>query len=59
MEAVKIDGFSKADAAKAADILQQLESAGRKESVLLHDELRGLYNDNGTAMKSFNARARS
>jgi Holliday junction resolvasome RuvABC DNA-binding subunit len=59
LEAVKIDGFDKGDAAEAAKLLKQLEGAGRREATQLHDELRGLYGKNYKAVKSWESRQKA
>ena len=56
LEAVKIDGFDREDAARALKLVQQLEGADRNETKKLHDQLRGIYQTNWSAMKSYNAR---
>jgi flagellin-specific chaperone FliS len=55
---VKIDGFNREDAAKAVKILQQLETADRRESSQLNEQLRGLYKGNYQALSTWNARNR-
>lgn len=59
LEAVKIDGFNREDAAEAAKLLKQLEGAGRREATPLQDKLRGLYQKNYKAMKSWEARQKA
>jgi hypothetical protein len=56
LEAVKIDGFDKGDAAKAAKLLLKLESANRREASQLNAELRGLYGKNYNAVRNWEAR---
>jgi hypothetical protein len=58
LEAVKIDGFNREDAVKAVKIVQQLETADRKESSQLNEQLRGLYKGNYQALSTWNARNR-
>jgi hypothetical protein len=53
---VKIDGFDKGDAAKAAKLLLKLESANRREASQLKGELKGLYAKNYNAVKSWESR---
>ena len=54
--AVKVDGFDRDDAVKALKALQQLEGADGKERIRIQDELRGYYQKNWSAMKTYNAR---
>jgi hypothetical protein len=56
LEAVKIDGFDREDAVRALKLVQQLEGADRNETKKLQDQLRGIYQTNWPAMKTYNAR---